>query len=76
MAALRDEPGPLADQVSGIPAALEAIVVHCLEKRAEDWFQSARDMAFALRAVAGPTGASAVRRSHRRSRPRSGRARS
>jgi eukaryotic-like serine/threonine-protein kinase len=59
-AALRDEPAPLADLVKDVPAALEAIVVHCLEKRAADRFQSARDMAFALRAVAGSTSASSV----------------
>jgi serine/threonine-protein kinase len=59
-AALRDDPAPLADLVSGVPAALEAIVTHCLEKRAADRFQSARDMAFALRAVVGSATASSV----------------
>ena len=55
-AALRDEPAPLAGQVPGLAAPLEAIVFHCLEKRPEQRFQSAQDMAFALRAVASPSG--------------------
>jgi len=55
-AALRDDPVPLSEQVPGLAAPLEAIVVHCLEKQPQDRFQSARDMAFALRAVAGPSG--------------------
>ncbi len=55
-AALRDEPEPLADRVGGVPAALDAIVAHCLEKQPGDRFQSARDMGFALRAVVTPSG--------------------
>ncbi len=54
-ATLRDEPAPLSEQVTGLPQALEAIVLHCLEKRPGDRFQSARDMAFALRAVSSGT---------------------
>jgi serine/threonine protein kinase len=59
-AALRDEPAPLADQVPGLAAPLEAIVFHCLEKRPEQRFQSAQDMAFALRAVVSPSGTDAT----------------
>ncbi len=50
-AALRDEPVQLAGAANGMPQALDAIVMHCLEKRPGDRFQAARDMAFALRAV-------------------------
>ncbi len=47
-----------------VPAALDRIVRHCLEKRPEHRFQSARDLAFALRAITGagdaPSGPSRV----------------
>src|SRR6185369_13029793 len=45
-AILRDEPRPL-----DAPHALARLVEHCLEKRPECRFQSARDLVFALRAV-------------------------
>jgi TolB-like protein/Tfp pilus assembly protein PilF len=44
---LRDQPRPLADA----PPALSRIVERCLEKRPERRFQSARDLAFALKEV-------------------------
>jgi Tol biopolymer transport system component len=48
-AVLRDEPpDPIAEQQA---PALVGIVRHCLEKRANERFQSARDLAFALRAL-------------------------
>ena len=59
-AALRDEPAPLAEHVPGLASPLEAIVFHCLEKRPQERFQSARDMGFALRAVASPSGTDAT----------------
>jgi serine/threonine protein kinase/Tol biopolymer transport system component len=59
-AALRDEPASLETLAPGVPPALEAIVLHCLEKRPEDRFQSARDMAFALTAIAGSTATASV----------------
>ena len=37
------------------PPQLDSIVQHCLEKRPEQRFQSARDLAFDLRALAGGT---------------------
>ena len=55
-AVLRDDPVPLAEQVADLPPAVEAVVAHCLEKRPSDRFQSAKDMGFALRAVAEMTG--------------------
>jgi len=50
-AVLNVEPMPLSDLDSRIPATLEAIVVHCLEKNPRDRFQSARDLAFQLRTL-------------------------
>ena len=44
---LRDQPRPLADA----PPTLARIVDRCLEKRPEQRFQSARDLAFALKSV-------------------------
>ena len=38
-----------------VPASLAQIVNHCIEKNPADRFQSARDLAFGLRAVTGPT---------------------
>ncbi|MHC5027490.1 MAG: protein kinase domain-containing protein [Planctomycetota bacterium] len=50
-ATLRDEPrGPVESGV-GIPHDLDRIIMRCLEKRPEDRFQSARDLAFSLRAA-------------------------
>jgi serine/threonine protein kinase/Tol biopolymer transport system component len=57
-AALRDEPAPLTDRGVQVPQPLEAIVLHCLEKQPADRFQSASDMAFALRAVSSGSWAS------------------
>jgi Tol biopolymer transport system component len=47
-AILREEPLPLSTSAE-IPAELERIVSHCLEKNPEERFQSARDLAFHLR---------------------------
>jgi serine/threonine protein kinase len=51
-AILREDPPNPSQSNSSIPLALDRIVSHCLEKRAERRFQSARDLAFALRALA------------------------
>jgi serine/threonine protein kinase len=53
-AILREDPPDPSQTNSSIPPALDRIVKHCLEKRAERRFQSARDLAFALRALAVP----------------------
>ena len=50
-AILRDDPPELARR--DIPAALVGVVRRCLEKRPEERFQSARDVAFALEAMSG-----------------------
>ncbi len=52
-AILREDPPPLSDVVPPIPGPLERLVLHCLEKRPEDRFQSARDLAFSLQALFG-----------------------
>jgi serine/threonine protein kinase/Tol biopolymer transport system component len=50
MAAVTEDPAPLSSR--RVPNALRAVVDHCLEKRPDERFQSARDVALALRAVA------------------------
>ena len=69
-AILREEPPDLASIDSRIPTALDRVVRRCLEKRPEDRFESARDVAFALEAVATTTGPSAVADAPRRGRRR------
>jgi len=58
-AILREEPEPLASSGRTVPPALERIVAHCLEKKKEQRFQSARDLAFDLASLSGSSGASA-----------------
>src|SRR3972149_3064915 len=50
-AILTQDPPPIALEPSDPGGALESIVTRCLEKRPEARFQSAHDLAFALRAV-------------------------
>ena len=54
-AILNEEPAPPAAGGRDLPPALESIVRHCLEKRPEERFQSARDLAFHLEATSGAT---------------------
>ena len=58
-AILREEPS-LATDTGSRPAAFDAVVHRCLEKRPTERFQSAHDLAFALRSIAG-TSSSAER---------------
>jgi hypothetical protein len=59
-AILKEEPPDLLETTRALPLALERIVVHCLEKRPEQRFHSAHDLAFDLRALSTSTGASAA----------------
>jgi serine/threonine-protein kinase len=55
-AILRDQPGPATD-TSKVAPEVNAIVQRCLDKRPEHRFQSARDLAFALRQARAGAGA-------------------
>ncbi len=57
-AILKEEPPALAQSTQSIPPGLQRIVEHSLEKDPADRFQSARDLAFALEALSGASGAS------------------
>ncbi len=52
-AILNEEPAGVSSVRADIPAAIDRIVHHCLEKRPSERFQSARDVAFALEALSG-----------------------
>ena len=52
-AILRDDPPDYPADLS-VPAPVERVIAHCLEKRAESRFQSARDLAFALDSLSSP----------------------
>ncbi|HEY7514827.1 MAG TPA: serine/threonine-protein kinase, partial [Vicinamibacteria bacterium] len=54
-AILRDEPAALSPEP--VPTPLERVVRRCLAKSPDDRFQSARDLAFALRETSGSHGA-------------------
>ncbi|HEV8132988.1 MAG TPA: protein kinase [Acidobacteriota bacterium] len=54
-AILKEDPPELSDTNKTVSPALERLVSHCLEKNPEARFHSARDLAFALEAIAGPT---------------------
>jgi len=53
---LRDNPPGLVDGGLPVPVELDRLVFRCLEKDPADRFQSARDLAFALRALAHSAG--------------------
>jgi eukaryotic-like serine/threonine-protein kinase len=71
-AILREDAAPMAESGRAVPPALERIVSHCLEKKPDQRFQSASDLAFDLANVSGSSGAGvgavAVRRGGRVSR--------
>jgi len=54
-AVLREDPPEPTETGRRIPPALDRVVRHCLEKKPEQRFQSASDIAFALEAPAGET---------------------
>jgi serine/threonine protein kinase/Tfp pilus assembly protein PilF len=51
VAILREEPPELSRPGRPVPAELADVVAHCLEKQPGERFQSARDLAFALKVV-------------------------
>jgi WD40 repeat protein len=59
-AILNEDPPPFSASGREIPAGIETIVRHCLEKSPEERFQSARDLAFALEGLSGTGGGAPV----------------
>ena len=52
-AILKDAPPALSECGAPVPAELDRAILHCLEKNRDERFQSAQDLAFALRAISG-----------------------
>ncbi len=61
-AILKENPISLHDSGKQIPSSLEQVIAHCLEKNPEQRFQSARDLAFALKSVSRDSGTTEVAR--------------
>jgi Tol biopolymer transport system component len=66
-AILNEDPAPISELAPETPVALQRVVLRCLEKNAEQRFQSASDLAFALESLSdsgttAPTGAHAIHR--------------
>ncbi len=59
-AILKEEPAEPDGSDGGIPPALALVLRHCLEKKPEKRFQSARDLAFALETASSTTSSAAV----------------
>jgi serine/threonine-protein kinase len=57
-AILKDEPPEIAEAARDVPPELDRVIRHCLEKDPEQRFQSARDLAFALKAIVTDSGVS------------------
>jgi eukaryotic-like serine/threonine-protein kinase len=55
-AVLKEDPPELAGSGRQVPPDVDRVITHCVEKRPEERFQSARDLAFALRTIASTTG--------------------
>jgi serine/threonine-protein kinase len=55
---LRDHPGDVSESGRAVPPVVNSVVRRCLEKSPEERFQSARDLAFALREILGSATAS------------------
>jgi len=59
-AVLKEEPPELSQTNRNVAPALERLMRRCLEKSAEERFQSARDLVFALEALSGASAPSVV----------------
>jgi serine/threonine protein kinase/Tol biopolymer transport system component len=55
-AVLLENPPQINLEQASVPLSFQQILGHCLEKEAENRFQSARDLAFALDTLANPSG--------------------
>lgn len=55
-AILNDDPAELAGSGRQVPPDFDRIVAHCVEKKPDQRFQSARDLAFALRSISSTSG--------------------
>ncbi len=53
-AILKEDPPELADAARPVPSALERLARRCLEKKPQERFHSAHDLALALEALSGP----------------------
>lgn len=56
VAVLSEDPKPISQIVSAIPLGMQRVVHRCLEKKPEQRFQSASDLAFALEALSDSGG--------------------
>ena len=59
-AILKEDPPDLSTGRADLPASLENIVRHCLERNPAERFQSARDLVFSLQALSSTTGSGPV----------------
>lgn len=59
-AILRDDPPSLAGSGDTFPSSIGALVRRCLEKKPDQRFQSARDLAYSLREILGASASRAV----------------
>ena len=59
-AILKEPPVQISGMTQSVPPEFEVLVAHCLEKNPDDRFQSARDLAFALKSMSGTTGQIAI----------------
>jgi eukaryotic-like serine/threonine-protein kinase len=59
-AILREDPPDISTTNQNVPAGLERVVAHCLEKNPEQRFHSAHDLAFDLESLSGSTGTAAA----------------
>ncbi len=74
-AILKQEPPEVSSVVRDAPPGLDRIVEHCLEKRPDERFQSARDLAFQLEALSETSPSGIARSAATALRPGGGRAR-